>query len=173
MLTILILGVVISGIYALFSIGLSLLFGVMDIVNVAHGELFTFGGYLAFICVTQLTLQPVFAMAGLLVGSLILGVGIYVLSIKPLHNRLGKRPKAAVYLVLTLGLSVLLQNIMLAIAGGDYYVVPKPIDGSFNVLGSVYVSNYRLWIFFISMIVVLGLFTFLKYSKNRNGHSRS
>ncbi len=164
-LTFLILGILISGIYALFAIGLSLMFGVMNIVNVAHGEMFTLGGYLAFFGLVILALHPVLALAGVVVGCLFTGIAIYLLTIKPLHNRLGRRPKAPVYLVLTLGLSIFLQNIMLAIAGGNYKIVPSFVEGTTNFVNLVFVSRYRVTIFFISIAAICALFLFLKYSK--------
>lgn len=165
LLTFLILGILISGIYALFAIGLTLLFGVMDIVNVAHGELFTIGGYLAFLGVALLFLHPVLALGGVIVGSLAIGLAIYFLAIRPLHNRLGRRPKAAVYLVLTLGLSILLQNIMLAIAGGNYKIVPAFVVGTSNFFDLVFVSRYRVIVFFVAMAAISALFLFLKYTR--------
>jgi branched-chain amino acid transport system permease protein len=78
---------------------------------------------------------------------------------------LGRRPKAPVYLVLTLGLSILLQNIMLAIAGGNYKTVPSFITGTANFINLVFVSRYRVTIFFISIAAICILFLFLKYSK--------
>jgi branched-chain amino acid transport system permease protein len=164
-LTFLLLGILISGIYALFAIGLTLLFGVMDIVNVAHGELFTIGGYLAFLGVALLFLHPVLALGGVIVGSLAIGLAVYFLAIRPLHNRLGRRPKAPVYLVLTLGLSILLQNIMLAIAGGNYKIVPAFVLGTSNFFDLVFVSRYRVIVFFVSMAAISALFLFLKYTK--------
>ena len=165
LLTSLVLGIIISGIYALFAVGLSLLFGVMDIVNVAHGELFTIGAYLAFIGIVLLLLHPLLALVGVIVGSLAIGFGAYFLTIRPLHHRLGRRPKAPVYLVLTLGLSIFLQNIVLAMAGGNFKVIPSYISGTTNFLNLVFVSRYRVFIFLISMAVVMGLFLFLKYTR--------
>lgn len=165
LLTFLILGILISGIYALFAIGLTLLFGVMDIINVAHGELFTIGGYLAFLGVALLFLHPVLALGGVIVGSLAIGLAVYFLAIRPLHKRMGRRPKAPVYLVLTLGLSILLQNIMLAIAGGNYKIVPAFVLGTSNFFNLVFVSRYRVIVFIIAMAAISALFLFLKYTK--------
>jgi branched-chain amino acid transport system permease protein len=164
-LTFLILGLLIAGIYALFSIGLTLLFGVMDIINVAHGEMFTVGAYLAFCGIGLLFLPPIVALGGVIVGSLVVGLGLYLLTIRPLHSRLGRRPRGPVYLVLTLGMSILLQNIMLAIAGGNYKIVPPYVSGTVNFLNVVFVSRYRVFIFIIAVIALVALFLFLKYTK--------
>lgn len=137
----------------------------MDIINVAHGELFTIGGYLAFVGLGLLALHPVLALGGVIVGSLAVGIAVYLLTIKPLHKRLGKRPKGPVYLVLTLGISILLQNIMLAGAGASYKVVPPFMSGTTNLFNFVFVSRYRIVIFIIAMATLFALFIFLKYAK--------
>src|SRR5260370_31256676 len=54
----LILGLVLGGIYALFAVGLTLIFGVLDIVNVAHGEFFAIGGYALYVAMVVLGLSP-------------------------------------------------------------------------------------------------------------------
>ena len=56
LLEFLIQGLVLGGLYALFAVGLSLIFGVLDVINVAHGEFFAVGGYLAFAAVVLLHL---------------------------------------------------------------------------------------------------------------------
>jgi branched-chain amino acid transport system permease protein len=164
-LTSLVLGAINSGVYALFAIGLSLLFGVMNIVNVAHGELFTIGAYLAFCGLVLLALHPLLALGGVVVGSLAIGLAVYFFAIRPLHHRLGRRPKATVYLVLTLGLSIFLQNIVLAIAGGNFKVTPVFISGTINFFDVVFVSRYRVIIFIVSMASIASLFLFLKYTR--------
>lgn len=165
LLTFISIGVLISGIYALFAVGLSLLFGVMDIVNLAHGEMFTLGGYFAFIGMGILALHPVLGLAGAIVGSLAVGIAVYLFTIKPLHRRLGRRPKGPVYLVLTLGISILLQNTMLAVAGANYKIIPAFLTGTTNLFNLIFVSRYRVAIFGISMAAIVSLFMFLKYTK--------
>ena len=54
----LILGLVLGGIYALFAVGLTLIFGVLDIINVAHGEFFAIGGYAIYIAMVVFKLPP-------------------------------------------------------------------------------------------------------------------
>ena len=64
LLEFLIQGLVLGGLYALFAVGLSLIFGVLDVINVAHGEFFAVGGYLAFAAVVLLHLPGPWACSG-------------------------------------------------------------------------------------------------------------
>ena len=80
---------VLGGLYALFAVGLSLIFGVLDVINVAHGEFFAIGGYLAFAAVVLLHLPGAVGVLGAAVGTFLLGLCVYPLLIAPLKRRLG------------------------------------------------------------------------------------
>ena len=98
LLEFLIQGVVLGGLYALFAVGLSLIFGVLDVINVAHGEFFAVGGYLAFAAVVLLHLPGALGVLGAAVGTFLLGLCVYPLLIAPLKRRLGGRPQGPLYL---------------------------------------------------------------------------
>jgi branched-chain amino acid transport system permease protein len=160
----LILGIVLAGIYALFSVGLSLIFGVLDVINTAHGEFFAVGGYLAFAAIVLLHLPaPIGIVAGTL-GSFALGLAVYPLLIAPLRQRLGRRPQGPLFLVLTLGLSTFMQSSLLAIAGGDYLRVPPYLRGML-VLGFTAISYQRLVILAVAVAALAALFLFLRYHR--------
>ena len=78
LLEFLIQGVVLGGLYALFAVGLSLIFGVLDVINVAHGEFFAVGGYLAFAAVVLLHLPGAAGVLGAAVGTFLLGLCVWV-----------------------------------------------------------------------------------------------
>jgi branched-chain amino acid transport system permease protein len=160
----LILGIVLAGIYALFSVGLSLIFGVLDVINTAHGEFFAVGGYLAFAAIVLLHLPaPIGIVAGTL-GSFALGLAVYPLLIAPLRQRLGRRPQGPLFLVLTLGLSTFMQSSLLAIAGGDYLRVPPYLRGMLD-LGFTAISYQRLVILAVAVAALAALFLFLRYHR--------
>src|SRR5690349_7399727 len=113
-------GLVLGGLYALFAVGLSLIFGVLDVINVAHGELFAVGGYIAVVAITLLHSPGAVGIAAAAVGAFLLGLALYPLLIAPLRRRLGGRPSGPLYLVLTLGLSTIPQSSRLAPFAVDY-----------------------------------------------------
>ena len=154
-------GVVLGGLYALFAVGLSLIFGVLDVINVAHGEFFAVGGYLAVGAIVLLHLPPSVGIVGAALGAFLLGLAVYPVLIAPLKRRLGRRPAGPLYLVLTLGLSTFLQSSLLATAGGDYLQVPPYVRGILD-LGVTAVSYQRLLVLGVAMVLLLGLFVFLR-----------
>src|ERR1700676_3045196 len=127
------LGLVLGGIYALFAVGLTLIFGVLDIVNVAHGEFFAIGGYALYIAMVVLGLHPA---VGLVLSTAVVfafGLGVYPLLLAPLKKRLGRRNPGPLFLVLTLGLSALMQNSLLAAGGGEYLKVAPAVQGGLGL----------------------------------------
>jgi len=159
-----VVGVVLGGIYALFSVGLTLIFGVLDVINVAHGEFFTLGGYAAFMAVVLLHLPPVLGLPLAVMVAGAVGFLVYPVLIGPLQRRLGKRPAGPLFLVLTLGLSAVMQNSMLAVAGGEYLRVPPLMRGGVD-LGFTYVSNQRVIILAVACAALAALFLFLRYHR--------
>ena len=159
-----VVGLVLGGIYALFAVGLTLIFGVLDVINVAHGEFFTLGGYAAFIAMAMLHLPPAFGLPLGFAAAFAVGLLVYPVLIGPLQRRLGRRPPGPLFLVLTLGLSTVMQNTMLGVAGGEYYRVPPLMRGGVD-LGFTYVSNQRAIILIVACAALAALFLFLRYHR--------
>ena len=159
-----VVGLVLGGIYALFAVGLTLIFGVLDVINVAHGEFFTLGGYAAFVAVVLLKLPPALGLplAALAAGAV--GLLVYPVLIGPLQRRLGGRPPGPLFLVLTLGLSAVMQNTMLAAAGGEYLRVPPLMRGGID-LGFTFISSQRVIIFAVACTALAALFAFLRWHR--------
>ncbi|MFO1161865.1 MAG: branched-chain amino acid ABC transporter permease [Reyranellaceae bacterium] len=161
----LVLGIVIGGIYALIAVGVTLIFGVLDVINVAHGEFFATGGYIVVLAVVLLGLGPVVGVVAAAAGCFVLGLAIYPLLIAPLKAHLGRRPAGPLYLVLTLGLSIFMQNVLLAIAGGDYLQVPPFVGGVLD-LDVTMVSYHRLLVLAVSTAALVALFVFLRFHRD-------
>jgi len=164
LLDFLVQGVVLGGLYALFAVGLSLIFGVLDVINVAHGELFAVGGYLVFAAVVLGQVPAPLGIAAAAAGAFALGLAVYPLLLAPLRRRLGRRPHGPLYLVLTLGLSTFLQNSLLAVAGGDYRQVPPHVQGILD-LGFTAVSHQRLLVLGVAAVLLGALFAFLRWHR--------
>jgi branched-chain amino acid transport system permease protein len=102
-------GVLVGGLYALFAAGLSLIFGVMRLVNIAHGDLIVLAAFLALVVMQTLDLG---ALASLLVVTPLMALAGYVLQRGLLNHTLGKDILPP--LLVTFGLSVIIQNALLA-----------------------------------------------------------
>jgi branched-chain amino acid transport system permease protein len=111
-----------------------------------------------------LHLSPVLGIVAATGGSFLLGLAIYPLLIKPLKQRLGRRPQGPLFLVLTLGLSTFLQSTLLAIGGGDYLRVPSFVRGMLD-LGFTAVSYQRLLILVVAAVSLAALFLFLHFHR--------
>ena len=157
-------GIVLGGLYALFAVGLSLIFGVLEVINVAHGEFFAVGGYLLFAAVVLLHLPGAAGVIAAGVGAFLLGLAVYPLLIAPLRRRLGRRPAGSLYLVLTLGLSTFMQSSLLAVAGGDYRQVPPLVRGILEI-GPTGVSYQRVLVVSVAAALLASLFAFLRWNR--------
>jgi branched-chain amino acid transport system permease protein len=107
-------GVMLGGLYALFATGLSLMFGVMRLVNTAHGDFVLLAAFAGFVVTDTLHVNPFVAMA--LVVPLTFGVG-YVIQRGVLNYTISKDPLPS--LVVTFGMSIVIQNLLLELFSAD------------------------------------------------------
>jgi branched-chain amino acid transport system permease protein len=147
----------------LLASGLSLIFGVMRIVNLAHGSYFLLGGYVGL---TTATRTGSFALA-LLAGAL--SVALVGLVMERLFLRQLARQNLA-QVLMTMGFALVFQDLGLLIWGGDPQLIPVPPLLSRSVqLGPLFVPLYRVFIIAISVVVGVALWLFLE--KTRAGAS--
>jgi branched-chain amino acid transport system permease protein len=139
-------GLMMGGVYALIAVGLTLIFGVMNVVNFAHGEFVMLGMVLTYLLHAFLGMDP--GVSILLVIPVMLGVGALVQ--KGLISRVIGQPDEA-QILLTLGLSVLLINLALLFLGPDYRSVKTGYKLSVWEVGPVLLSVPRLLAFTVAM----------------------
>jgi len=148
----LLLGLVNGAFYAMLSLGLAVIFGLLGIVNFAHGALYMLGAFAAWIMLDKLGLNYWYALvlAPLTVGTL--GVVIERLFLKHLYKL-----DPLYGLLLTFGLSLILEGIFREMYGvsGQNYNVPELLSGATN-LGFMVLPNYRAWVVLVSLVVCLG-----------------
>ena len=149
-------GVVSGLILALVASGLTLIFGIMDVVNFAHGELFMLGAYVGTTLVLT-TGSFWLALVGASVTIALLGALMQVLALRPL---LGRDPLTTI--LATFGLSLVLQNYALWQYGPVARKIPEPFTGQFPLFYLQY-PWYRIIIAALSAAIIGGLWLFLKY----------
>jgi branched-chain amino acid transport system permease protein len=148
----LMLGLVNGAFYAMLSLGLAVIFGLLGIVNFAHGALYMLGAFAAWI---MLDLFGVNYWAALFLAPLVVGVlGMvierfflkHLYKIDPIYG-----------LLLTFGLSLIAEGVFREIYGvsGQNYPVPELLSGATN-LGFMILPNYRAWVVLVSLVVCLG-----------------
>ena len=148
----LLLGLVNGAFYALLSLGLAVIFGLLGIVNFAHGALYMLGAFAAWIMLDQLGINywAALILAPLVVG--VIGVVIERLFLRHLYKL------DEIYgLLLTFGLTLIAEGIFRELYGvsGQSYPVPELLSGATN-LGFMVLPNYRAWVVLASLVVCLG-----------------
>ena len=148
----LLLGLVNGAFYAMLSLGLAVIFGLLGVVNFAHGALYMLGAFAAWIMLDKFGINYWFALvlAPLTVG--LLGVVIERLFLKHLYKL-----DPLYGLLLTFGLALIFEGIFREMYGssGQNYDVPELLSGATN-LGFMVLPNYRAWVVLVSLFVCLG-----------------
>ena len=144
---------------AMLALGLAVIFGLLGVLNLAHGELIMIGAYCAYVVQSNggsilLAVPLAIAVCG------VLGLVVERWLVRPLYSR----PFDT--LVVTWGLSLLIRKTAEAIFGLGYKSLTEPVTGTVEVLGATY-PRYRLVLVAISVVVLVGLI--LWYSRSRTG----
>jgi branched-subunit amino acid ABC-type transport system permease component len=149
-------GIVTGMILALVASGLTLIFGIMDVVNFAHGELFMLGAYVG---TTTMVMTGNFwlSLAIAAIAIALLGAAIQITTLRPL---LGRDPLTTI--LATFGISLVLQNYALWQYGPVARKIQEPFTGHFNLFYLEY-PWYRIAIALLSAAIITGLYLFLKY----------
>lgn len=156
-------GLVVGSVYILMAVGLTIIFGVMNIVNFAHGEFYMLGAYFAFILVNILKLN---FFVGLIVASIV--VGLFGIVIERIINRFGKMTEVDyIYytILMTIAISMILSNTVNVLAGPAQKQILSGISTAPIQIGSVIVNTYKLLVIAIAFSVSIIFGLFLKYSK--------
>jgi branched-subunit amino acid ABC-type transport system permease component len=149
-------GIVTGMILALVASGLTLIFGIMDVVNFAHGELFMLGAYVGVLTMAA-TGNFWLALIAATIAIALLGAVIYLTTLRPL---LGRDPLTTI--LATFGISLVLQNYALWQFGPVARKIAEPITGHFTLFYLQY-PWYRVVIALISAAIIGGLWLFLKF----------
>ena len=156
-------GILIGGFYALFACGLSLLFGVMGIINLAHGDFAVIAGYAAVLLVPQTHLPLVW---GFLIVVPMFALGGYVLQ-RTLFQTALDRGNPLTILLVTFGLSVITENALLQAftSNGQSINIGSLIAKSFNPSPVVSISYLSLAVLIVAVVVLVGLSLTLSRTK--------
>jgi branched-chain amino acid transport system permease protein len=165
-LDLLINGLIIGVFYALMAIGLSLIFGILKIVNFAHGEFYMLGAYAYTLSALKLDISPWLALpVAFAVGALV-GLAVERLLMRPLYAGYASwglmRDEYAV--IVTFGLSLLLINLVDKVIGPYGFRGPALIGVSRIYFGPVVISGHRLFATLAAAAVIVGTMLVIRYS---------
>jgi branched-chain amino acid transport system permease protein len=157
LITQLFMGLQIGMVYVMLAIGLSLIFGLMTVVNFAHGAFFMFGAYMGLFMM-GLTGNFWLSLVFVPVATGLLGLVVERFTIRPLYGRDLNYP-----LLLTFGLSfVMIEGVRLIWGtGGSPFNTPSVLTGPVN-LGFALFPKYRVFVIVVTALIVLGLWLFLE-----------
>ena len=149
-------GLLIGGVYALFASGLTLIFGVMKVINIAHGALLILGAFLTFTLWEQLGLDPLAAIVVTTPLMFVLGWAMYSTVVRPLRGA----PLSSTVL-LTFGLALVLEAVMGLVWGNQSRSArPSYFDQSFDIAGIV-LPRAQVFACAVAILVLTLLYLFL------------
>lgn len=159
----LLLGLVNGSFYAILSLGLAVIFGLLNVINFAHGALFMLGAVLTWMAMNYFEVNY---WVMLVVAPLI--VGVFGVIIERLLLRWIYKLDHLYGLLLTLGLTLLIEGVLRSIYGvsGLAYDTPEPLNSATN-LGFMVLPNYRAWVVVASLVVCFA--TWFLIEKTRIG----
>ncbi len=152
-------GLLMGGVYALISIGLTLIFGVMRIVNFAHGEFLMMAMFACFWIVQLTGISPYLAVPFVVLLLFLFGALIYILVIR---RTVGS--PMVVQIFATVGLGLFMQNAALVLWSGDYRTIQSPTASAVLRFSGIQVSFSLLVAFLVAIAITLLLFAFMAWT---------
>ncbi len=160
-LQLIISGLLIGFVFSLIAVGLSLIWGVMDILNFAHGEFLMLAMFTSFFLFAQLGIDPLYSLPIVVIVLYFIGAGTYRFVIKPLLGY-----TVLIALLATFGLSILIRNLVLFFVGPNYRVINESIlAGKTFSIGGLYFSVPQSVAALLCILVTYGIYLLLTKSK--------
>ena len=153
-------GLLLGATYSLLGIGLTLVFGLMNVVNFAHGEFYTLGAYAAFAALALASVHFFLAIPLAIVAGALAGAVCERVLLRPLRAQ-----SIDTVMLVMIGLWIAMQNAELLGWGGVAKSVPTPFPTQPVVLGAVSVAPLRIFVFVVSGLLILGAHLLLSRTK--------
>lgn len=150
-------GLALGSVYALLALGYTMVYGIINLINFAHGEIYMIGAFAGFFAATTLGLSLVPTLLVAMIIAALVGVIIEKIAYKPLRNS----PRITL-LITAIGVSLLLQNGMALIVGRDPKPFPDLISAGAINIGGIQISSKTLLMLGVSAVIVL-LLQFIVY----------
>jgi branched-chain amino acid transport system permease protein len=157
-------GVMLGAVYALIAIGYTLVFGVLGMLHLAHGEVFMVGAFVGLVLATHYSGNVLIALAGAMIATGLLGVIIERVAFRPLRHAHHLAPLAT-----TLGVGIALQELARSYFGAEQRGFPVSVGMEPWQLGPVRVSSVQLFILGAAVVLMVAVHLFL--SRTRAGRA--
>lgn len=148
--------------YALIALGLTLIFGLMNVLNFAHGQMYVLGGFVTYTVFVEFGMPFVVALAAAAITLAVLGALVERLLFAPVIRR-SRREEST--MLLAAGLAFLLDAIILLLFGEKQRGVPKIVDGVFNWDFRIIMPYDRILIGALAIACIVAFILFMQYSR--------
>ena len=145
-------GIILGSIYALLALGYTMVYGIIKLINFAHGDIYMMGAFVGYYAINSLGMNFWVALVFAMLVCAILGVVIEFLAYRPLRN--STRISA---LITAIGVSFFLEYIMVLFVGADTRSFPQKIAIKTYHLGSISVTNVQLLILVVALVLMVAL----------------
>jgi branched-chain amino acid transport system permease protein len=152
-------GIMLGSIYALVALGLTLIYGILEIPNFAHGALYMVGAYISFLIITSLGIPYWFAL--ILSAAFLFFVGMFVERV--VYRPLYVQPVINSFIA-AVGLILILENGALALWGPQFRRFPRAATQVFQVLG-VTITSQRILVIVLTVLLILAVHWFIKRTR--------
>lgn len=149
-----------GSIYALVAIGYTMVYGILKLINFAHGEIMMFGAYFAFIAASYFGFPSVLVIIFSVAVTALLGFLVEFIAYRPLRSA----PRLSM-LITAIGVSMFLQNAALLIFGADPIVMPKIFPSMIFSVGGIEISSVTLITIGLSVVSMILLQLFIKNTR--------
>jgi branched-chain amino acid transport system permease protein len=151
---------VLGGTYALLGIGLTLIFGIMRVVNFTHGELYAFGAYTVYLIAAALGLNFFFGLVVAVLAGMLLGAMIEIALLRPM-----RQVDIDTVMLVMIGAWIVMQNTELLIWGGVAKAIVTPFPDAPLVIGPVSISWLRVFVLAAALLLILGAYVLIHRTK--------
>jgi len=153
-------GLTLGSTYSLIALGYTMVYGILELINFAHSEIYMIGAFLGLILVTVYKLPFALALLLSMAGSCLVGITIEKAAYKPLRKSTRIAP-----LISAIGVSIFLQNGVLMIAGPQARAFKPGFKITTLTLGTVRMSSLQLLILIVSIVLMIGLHFLIQKTK--------
>ncbi|HYA01770.1 MAG TPA: branched-chain amino acid ABC transporter permease, partial [Syntrophobacteria bacterium] len=159
-------GILMGSIYGLTALGLTLIFGVLKVINFAHGSLLMVGMYVAYWAVALTGLHPYLALILVVPVMYLFGYYLQDIVIKPIFKAEREVREPITVIIVTTGLWYILDNVTLLLFGPHYRTIQaNPLRGKMLELGGMLISVPKLWGFVTALITAASIYWFLQRTR--------
>ena len=153
-------GLMLGASYSLVAIGYTLIFGVLNLLYFAHGEVFMIGAFVGLYLVTLGGANIYVALLGAMLACSLLGVVAVYVSVRPVSK---DHPLAP--LISTIGLTIVIQNLAIYIFGGQQVAFPDTIADALYQIGPITISSVQIFILTVAVVLMVLLWLFIERTK--------